>query len=261
MTDTNKLTDAQLQWLLQEEFRRDVEKAPRQHSQRTPECVSEPRLVAARKDNSWTEAERKHIFEDRCAFCLKNLDMLAGIDAEEADARTEVKPTGSNETAVTLPNPAQSRDYEAFHRRLAPLVPGLLWSAGLEPALAAEFLDYVKERVADFKGRHVSDALPVWLAEFARRQGASGTLDPDKNLAESVAVYSVLTSGEGEPEWAIQLRQAALAQDIRSAGELSRFSLPEAVASIPWAEGYVRDLCDEIERSVRDTLPVLQLTV
>jgi hypothetical protein len=243
----------------------DLEEAPREHSQRTPKCPSLPRFAVARTQG-WTEAEKRHIFEEKCDYCQKVLAMFDRAGKDNPPADTQVATTsGGADTSVSLTALLISGDIDEFYRRLRLLAPGLLYSVGRSPGLTEDFLAWFKEHAPEMKGRHVRDALQIWLTKFARESKPEDAAlfrpwTPENLVAldEAIATYNVLSAGAaGEPEWAAALRRQGIERRVLSAHQLRELPLPDE----PAADTCLQDLCDEIDRAKRDVAAVMHLTV
>ena len=99
-------------------------------------CPTETRFLAARQNNSWRPTEQKHIFEDRCAFCAKALDMLDRLEAEERPP-LEIAPDGAGLTHTARTNP------RALPGQLRPWLPGYLRRNGCDAGLTEQFLKHI----------------------------------------------------------------------------------------------------------------------
>jgi hypothetical protein len=196
----------------------DVQEAPRQHSQRTPQCPPLTRFGVA-GTTGWSPDEQAHI--SSCPYCQKVLGMFARdvTPRGEAPDDTAVRmgETGGGLTSLLL------RDPDAFRRRLRPWLPFLLEHVGLDAGRADAFLDFVLARAHEIGSRRVRDLLPDWLRQFAGGSGRLPTLTDDdfQAVAGRGAVALVLDrAGADKSAWARDFCAFARGRSLRSPQEL-----------------------------------------
>jgi len=267
MKDKMPLNDSALAGLLQADFLRSVQESPARHSLRTPECPSEPRLIDARQGDNWTPQERKHVFTDRCPFCLKVLDMLQRLDQDEeknggqappivqAAYQTWLQglevptftPPETAEPAGIAPNGAgltliARKDPLALKYRLRPWLPGYLRRNGVEEGQADAFLDYILAHLSEM-GDHFRDALPRWLAAFLGRavNPETATVTPAFTAAEAVAI-ALREHDPEEPSWALDYRHHLCTLALRTPDDLLAAPLPDQLQTIKALPAFHRGL-------------------
>ena len=271
-------SDEKLIRLLRADHALNLENAPREHSQRTPQCPSLPRFQEARR-HGWTDEERRHIFEGACPYCRKVLAMFDRAEADNSpdepagatdaeDSGQEPTDVGAGNTRLAWTGLARSGRFPELLGELTPWIPWLLQSVRLPETLAGQFLDYLRQVLPNFDpSRRIRDVMPGWLIGFARQHAPEVAVDPeqvrlDVAFIRAGAVDLALSrSDEGETPWAAQVRSYLRDQHLRVPDEMLTVSLPEELASnpleIPYRQALYRNAC----RLEQEGLSALEIRV
>jgi hypothetical protein len=214
----------------------EVEQAPRQHSQRTPQCPSLPRFGVALV-SGWTAAEEAHV--RGCPYCRKVAQMFAHAEAPPP------KFQASDPVSSVAGFSAIGRsDPDLLVATLRPWMPFLLRRVGLDEGGVEPALSFIRSQLPLPAERRFRDLLPGWLAALAHQQG-TGTFRPltaegyDAIPREGAIDLAVSAPDEDAPEVAAVLRERHRQRPLADPDDLLRVDLPPELGRQAWVKGYL----------------------